>query len=100
MPKTRSPRIRGESSWLGPSPTTFAVRTDVSRRWSTASGQPHDLGQRLELLGVAADRVEQEMVRAHAHELLQPLTHLLGRAVHTGGIGAVRVVIDRREPVV
>ena len=53
---------------------------------------------RLQLLSVAGDRVEQQMVRAGGHQILEPLAHLLGRAVDARGVRAGRIVVDLGEP--
>ena len=47
----------------------------------SALGEPHHRGQGFELLGMAADRVEQEVVGAHGYQRFQPLPHLLRCAV-------------------
>ena len=49
---------------------------------------------------MAADGVEQEMVRADGDQLLEALANLLGRAVHTRGVGPGGVVVDHAEPAV
>ena len=43
--------------------------------------QSHHFRQRLDLLGMARHRVQQQVVGAHRDHLLEPLAHLLGRAV-------------------
>src|SRR5205807_10233873 len=62
---------------------------------SLQSGQ---LGQGFEGLGVAADRVEQEVVGALPDQLFELLGDLFRRAVDAGGVGARRVAIDHGEP--
>ena len=47
----------------------------------SASREPHHRGQGFQLLGMAADGVEEEVVGAHGHQRFQPLPHLLRRAV-------------------
>ena len=59
-----------------------------------------DRSQRFELFGIARDGVEKEMVGAHRDQFLEPLAHLLRRAVDARGVGAFRVVVDLGEPAV
>ena len=40
-----------------------------------------ELRHRLQLLSVAGDRVQEQVIGAGRHQFLEPLAHLLGRAV-------------------
>lgn len=63
-------------------------------------GELHHRGQGFQLLGMTADRVEEEVVGTHGHQLFQPIPHLLRRAMNPRGIGSVGVVIHLSEPAV
>ena len=54
---------------------------DPDRLFALRLTQSHHLRQRFHLLGVATDRIEEQVVRAHLNEFLDPCTHLLRRAM-------------------
>ena len=69
-----------------------------ARESAVGLGQADDLGQRLELLGVAGDRIEQQMIGAQPDQRLELLADLLRCAEHTGRRRPGGVVIDLAEP--
>src|SRR5262249_40813763 len=84
---------------VSPTPVTAALSlSDMSS--SIDALHSRHRGERLQLLAEPADGVEEQMIGAQAHQLLQLLAHLGRRAVDARGVGAVGVPIHDAEPAV
>src|SRR5438128_11139010 len=68
-------------------------RTEANRSRKADGGS-----QRLQLFGVAANGIEQQVVGAHLHELFELLGHLLRGAVKSRRISPGRIPIHDGEP--
>src|SRR5205085_8697218 len=76
------------------------IHSIPNHRKTYALFEPGEFGHRLQLLGVARDRVQQQMSGTGGDQILEPLAHLLGRAVDARRVGAGRIVVDLGEPAV
>src|SRR5262249_12410253 len=91
-PKPASNPGARRPQWAATCCLTKSVSPELRRQGSL--GETGDRRQCFELLDMARDRVEQQMVGAHRNQFLEPLAHLLGGAVDTRGVGALGVVVN------
>src|SRR5262245_59119996 len=62
--------------------------------------EPRQRGERVDVLGIAADGVQEQVTRAEGDQLVESRAHLLRRAVDAGRVDPFGISIHRREPAV
>src|SRR4029078_4826082 len=78
VPKSVSQRKPEASCWFSTGLAIIAMPSRIR----ILLRQPHDLGERFDVLDMAAHRIEEQMVRTGIDQRFELFAHLLGRAVN------------------